>query len=69
MKSEIPFSGIGAKNIEKTQPFPPTETRKKKKILDLTQRGKFNDIAHGSIIQVSMLEIMMESKPSRCTAK
>ena len=35
MKSEIPFSGIGAKNIEKTQPFPPTETRKKKKFLTL----------------------------------
>ena len=41
MKSEISFSGIGAKNIAKTQPLPPCWDRKKKrKILNLTERGK-----------------------------
>jgi len=51
MKSKIPFSGKGARNTAKTQPFPPSKTEKKKrKNLDLTERGKPNDIAHGLII-------------------
>jgi len=53
MKSRISFSGTGKKNTAKTQPLSPFRDRKKKKILDLTERGKSNDIAHGSIIQVS----------------
>ena len=55
MKSEIPFSGMEAKNTAKTQqkhsPFPPAETEKKKYFLDLTERGKSDDIAQGSIIR------------------
>ena len=54
MKSRISFSGTGGKNTAKTQPLSPFRDRKKKqKFLDLTERGKSNDIAHGSIIQVS----------------
>jgi len=52
MKSGIPFSGKGAKTQQKHGPFPPSETEKKQKILDLTRRGKSNDIAHRPIIQV-----------------
>ena len=57
MKSEIPFSGMGAKN---TAPFPLLRQKKKQKFLDLTERGKSDDIAHGSIIQV--LTVVGESK-------
>jgi len=53
MKSRISFSGTGEKNTAKTQPLSPFRDRKKQKFLDLTERGKSNDIAHGSIIQVS----------------
>ena len=53
MKSKIPFSGMRAKNIAKTQPLSPCWDRKKTKSLDLTERGKSDDIAHSSIIQVS----------------
>ena len=49
MKSEIPFSGMGAKNTAKTQPPSPAETEFF--FLDLTERGNSDDIAHGSIIQ------------------
>jgi len=52
MKSRIPFSGKGAKTQQKHGPFPPSETEKKQKFLDLTRRGKSNDIAHRPIIQV-----------------
>jgi len=54
MKSEIPFSGIGAKVQQKHSPFPPAETEKKQIYLDLTEGGKSDEIAHGSIIQVFM---------------
>ena len=55
MKSEIPFSGIGANIQQKTQPLSPLQRQKKKrkKILDLTERGESDDIEHGSIIRVS----------------
>jgi len=46
MKSEIPFSGMDSKN---TAPFPPLRQKKKKNFLDLTERGKSDDIAQGSI--------------------
>jgi len=52
MKSRIPFSGKGAKNTEKTRPLSPLQQKKKQKFLDLTRRGKSNDIAHRPIIQV-----------------
>jgi len=52
MKSGIPFSGKGAKTQQKHGPFPPSVTEKKQKVLDLTRRGKSNDIAHRLIIQV-----------------
>ena len=52
MNSRISFSGKGAKNTAKTQLLSPFRgRRKKRKFLDLTVRGKSNDIAHGSIIQ------------------
>ena len=52
MRSRISFSGTGAKNTAKTQSLSPFRDRKRrKKFLDLTKRGKSNDIAHGSIIQ------------------
>ena len=54
MKFEIPFSRIGAENTAKARPLPLCLDRKnKQKFLDLTKRGKSDDIAHGSIIQVS----------------
>jgi len=46
----------GEKNTAKTQPFPLPRQKKKQKFLDLTERGKSNDIAHGSIIQVSTVD-------------
>jgi len=53
MKSRIPFSGKGAKTQQKHGPFPPSETEKKQqKFLDLTRRGKSNDMARRPIIQV-----------------
>jgi len=52
MKSTISFSGTGAKNTAKKQ-LPPFRVRKKQKFVDLTERGKPNDIARCSIIQVS----------------
>jgi len=52
MKSRIPFSGKGAKTQQKHGPFPPPRQKKKQKFLDLTRRGKSNDIAHRPIIQV-----------------
>jgi len=51
MKSKIPFSIKRVKTQLKHSPFP--FSRDRKKILDPTNRGKSNDIAHGSIIQVS----------------
>ena len=73
MKSKIPFSGIGQKtqltHSKNTAPFPLLRQKINKNFLTLL-RGKFNGIAHGSIIQVSTVEITMpESKPSRGTAK
>jgi len=59
MKSRIPFSGKGAKTRQKHGPFPPSETEKKKNILDLTRRGKSNDIAHRPIIQVFTVFVEM----------
>ena len=57
MKSRIPFSGKGPKNTARsTAPFPPPRRKKKTKILDLTERGKSNDIAHRPIIQVFTVE-------------
>jgi len=51
MKSRISSRGMRAKNTAKTQPFSLFQDRKRnEKILDLTERGKSNDIAHGSII-------------------
>ena len=61
MKSEIPFSGIGAKKTQqKHSPFPLL----RQNIfffffLDLTERGKSDDVAHGSIIQVSTVSAQM----------
>jgi len=54
MKSRISFSGTGGKKHSKnTAPFPPSETEKtKQRFLDPNERGKSNDIAHASIIQV-----------------
>ena len=43
----------GEKHSKNTAPFPFPRQKKKQKFLDLTERGKSNDIAHGSIIQVS----------------
>ena len=48
MGSKIPFSRMRAKN---TALFP-LLTEKKQRFLDLTKRGKPDDIAHGSITQV-----------------
>jgi len=43
----------GGKDTAKTRPLSPLRDRKKKKkFLDLTRRGKSNDIAHRPIIQV-----------------
>ena len=53
MKSRISFSGMGEKNTAKTQPLSPFRDRKKNKNFLTLLRGKSNDIAHGSIIQVS----------------
>ena len=52
MKSEIPFSGIGAKSTAKTQPLL-LRQNSFSFFLDLTERRKSDEIAHGSIIQVS----------------
>ena len=52
MKSRIPFSGKGAKNTATTQPLPPPRQEKNQKLLDLTRRGKSNDIAYRPIIQL-----------------
>jgi len=43
----------GKKHGKNTAPFPLPREKKKQRFLDLTERGKSNDIAHGSIIQVS----------------
>ena len=52
MKSEIPFSRMRAKNTAKnTALFPLLRQKEKQKYLDLTERGKSDDIAHGSIIR------------------
>ena len=51
MKSRIPLSGKGAKNTAKTRPLSPFRDGKKK-FTDPTGRGRSNDIAHRSIIQV-----------------
>ena len=50
MKSKIPFSGMRPKSTAKAQLLSPCWDRKKNKFLE---RGKLDDIAHGSIIQVS----------------
>ena len=47
---------MGQKTQQKHNLFPPAETEKKKKFLTIL-RGKSDDIAHGSIIQVSMVDI------------
>jgi len=54
MKSRISFSRTrGKKHSKNTAPFPPSETEKtKQRFLDPSERGKSNDIAHASIIQV-----------------
>ena len=44
--------GGGAKNTAKTPALSPPPRDRKKGILDLTERGKSNDIAHRPIIQV-----------------
>jgi len=64
MKSRISFSGTGEKNTEKTQPLSPFRDRKRQKFLDLTERGKPNDIARSEIIQVSMVvyELIFSSR-------
>ena len=52
MKSEIPFSGMGAKKTQqKHSPFPTAETIFSSFFLDLTERGKSDDIAQCSIIR------------------
>ena len=51
MESKIPFSGKEAKGTAKTHPLSPSRDRKRQKYLDPTERGKPNDIAHGSIIR------------------
>jgi len=61
MKSRIPFSGKGAKTQQKHGPYPPPRQKKKQKFLDLTRRGKSNDIAHRPIIQVFTV-----CSPERC---
>ena len=43
----------GKKHGKNTAPSPPPRPKKKQKFLDLTRRGKSNDIAHRPIIQVS----------------
>jgi len=47
----------GGKNTAKTRPLSPLRDRKKQKFLDLTRRGKSNDIAHRPIIQVFTVSI------------
>ena len=42
----------GKKHSKSTAPFPPPRQKKKQKNLDLTERGKPNDIARRPIIQV-----------------
>ena len=59
VRSEIPFSGKWVGNTAKTQPLSPFRDRKKQKFPDLTEKGKPNDIAHGSIIQVFTVSIYM----------
>ena len=52
MKSEIPFSRMRAKNTAKNIAlFPLLRHREKQTFLDLTERGKSDDIAHGSIVR------------------
>jgi len=70
MKSRISFSGTGEKNTAKTQPLSPFRDKKKKKFLDLTERGGSGDIARGSIIQVTtVLEgSSSETQPLRKTS-
>jgi len=49
----------GKKHSKNTAPLSPFRNRKRKKILDLTERGKSNDIARGAIIQVSTVVQLM----------
>jgi len=48
----------GEKHTKNTAPFPPPR-QKKTKFLDLTRRGKSNDIAHRPIIQVFTVVISL----------
>ena len=63
------LSGIGAKTQQKHGPFPPAETEKETKFIDLTERGKSDDIAPGSIIQVSAVFSILNPKPERATVR
>ena len=48
----------GKKHSQNTAPFPPPRQKKNKKVLDHTERGKPNDIAHRPIIQVFTVGVM-----------
>lgn len=52
MKSKIPFFGIGQKTQQRHSRSPLLR-QKKQNFLDLTEKGKSDDIAHRSIIHVS----------------